>query len=443
LDRVRSIFQPPTFPGAETTRLARLLNTVLRFTVAVLSLALLSLPFVDRALASMILLVGLALPVIGCLALLHRGHVQFVARFLVLVLWAAVSALLATTGGIVNPEAAGLVVVIMAAGLLAGLRASLVFAGLSALSAVAIYVLGANGLLVNLFPISPSVALVVTGVNIVMVTGLLYLALSSLDRALGRAAAYAQELEAERAMLEERVSERTASLEAARQEAEAARREAEAAWRQAEAERESVQAINALNDVMRGEQEVDQLADSTIGYLCRHLGAQSGALFVMDLAHNRLELAGSFARAGDGALASRFEMGEGLVGQAALEKRPITLEEIPDGELTIASALGQHVPRTVLILPLVYENQVVGVIELGTLSRFSPAQLDLLHRAASTVAVAFHSAQTRKRVNELLVRTQQQAEELQAQEEELRAINEELLAQAESLSQHGPGSGTS
>jgi GAF domain-containing protein len=188
---------------------------------------------------------------------------------------------------------------------------------------------------------------------------------------------------------------------------------------------------------MRGEQEVAQLADNTVGYLCRYLDAQSGALFVMDLAHNRLELAGSFARAGDGRLASHFEMGEGLVGQAALEKRPITLEEIPDGELTIASALGQHVPRTVLILPLVYENQVVGVIELGTLSRFSPAQLDLLHRAASTVAVAFHSAQTRKRVNELLVRTQQQAEELQAQEEELRAINEELLAQAENLSQVG------
>jgi hypothetical protein len=79
----------------------------------------------------------------------------------------------------------------------------------------------------------------------------------------------------------------------------------------------------------------------------------------------------------------------------------------------------------------------VGALELGTLSQFSTAQLDLLDRAANAVAVAFHSAQTRMRVNELLVRTQQQAEELQAQEEELRAINEELLAQAENLSQVG------
>jgi transcriptional regulator with GAF, ATPase, and Fis domain len=195
---------------------------------------------------------------------------------------------------------------------------------------------------------------------------------------------------------------------------------------------------------MRGEQDIAQLADNVIHYLCRYLEAQIGALFVLDGTGDRLELAGSYAHAGDGHGSIQFELGEGLVGQAVLEGRTLALNDIPAEELTITSALGQHAPRHILILPLLYENRAAGAVELGTLSRFSTAQLEFLDRATNDVAIAFHTAQTRKQVNDLLIQTQQQAEELQAQEEELRAINEELQAQAESLqAQHQPRSGAS
>jgi hypothetical protein len=433
LNRLKSTFAPPTFQDEEKTRVAQVLNTILWFTVGIFGLTLLSMPFTAYPLQGAAVVASLMSVSAVALVLLRRGRVRLVARFFLIFLWTADTILVALSGGIVNPQVAGFIVVIMAAGLLAGMQTAVVFAGLSLLSALGIYILEANGLLMTVFSIDPFAGFIIASINIVLASGLVHLALSGLDQALRRVGDYARELEQERATLEQRVSERTASAEAARQEAELARQEAEAARREAEAERERVQAINALNDIMRGEQDVAQLAENIIQYLCRHLNAQTGALFVIDATGDRFELAGSYAYASDGRFAPQFELGEGLVGQAALEKRTIALDNIPSGELTIRSALGQHAPRHILIQPLVYENRAVGAVELGTFSRFSAARFEFLQRAANDVAAVFHTAQTRKQVNDLLLQTQQQAEELQAQEEELRAINEELQAQAESL----------
>src|SRR5688500_19158876 len=99
----------------------------------------------------------------------------------------------------------------------------------------------------------------------------------------------------------------------------------------------------------------------------------------------------------------------------------------------MSSCLVEVIPRHLLVSPIIYEDQVIGVIELGTLTEFSQAQMNFIQTVQDNIAIAFYTAQTRARVNELLVETQQQAEELQVQGEELRVANEELAAQTESL----------
>ena len=90
-------------------------------------------------------------------------------------------------------------------------------------------------------------------------------------------------------------------------------------------------------------------------------------------------------------------------------------------------------PRNVIFVPFVYDDQVIGVVEIGKLTEFTAAQLEFLTKALESIAVGFTTAQARRRVNELLAQTQQQASELQMQEEELRSANEELASQAENL----------
>jgi CheY-like chemotaxis protein/HAMP domain-containing protein/putative methionine-R-sulfoxide reductase with GAF domain len=185
-----------------------------------------------------------------------------------------------------------------------------------------------------------------------------------------------------------------------------------------------------LNDKMRGEQDMLALANSVIQQLCHYLQAQLGALYIVE--DHSLKLTGSYAYNGQKPN-DHFKFGDGLVGQTALEKKPMLVTDVPNDNITIRSGFNELVPGNIILLPFLYEEQVVGVIELGTLTEFSQAQLDFMETALASIAIAFNTAQARARIDELLAQTQQQAEELQAQSEELRVANEELENQAESL----------
>ncbi|GIK42396.1 MAG: hypothetical protein BroJett011_62290 [Chloroflexota bacterium] len=246
------------------------------------------------------------------------------------------------------------------------------------------------------------------------------------------------------ARLFEQTNRSKEEAEVAKEKAEQARLEAEQAREEAEQARQAIETVNKtlevqmwqtaglaqLNDTMRGEQDTSTLAGSIIQQLCQYLNAQVGTLYVRE--EHSLRLAGSYAYTPPRHRTDQFRLGESLIGQAALEKRPIVLNA-PDDHLTVTSSLSQIQPRQVLIAPFIYNGQVAGVVELGSLTEFSPVQIEFLHQALESMAIAFVTAQARHRVNELLAETQQQAEELQAQEEELRAANEELEAQTESL----------
>ena len=185
-----------------------------------------------------------------------------------------------------------------------------------------------------------------------------------------------------------------------------------------------------LNDKMQGIQDVASLADNVISQLCHYVEAEIGAVYLADA--DELNLVGSYAYEGNTAV-TRFKIGEGIVGQVAKEKKAKFLTEVPPEHLVVRSGFSKHTPNNIAVFPFTYENRVVGVIELGTLTEFDSAHLEFIYKAMTGIAIAFNAAQARTRIDELLLQTQNQAEELQAQSEELRVANEEMEAQTQSL----------
>jgi hypothetical protein len=236
----------------------------------------------------------------------------------------------------------------------------------------------------------------------------------------------ADALKAERTNLEKTIEERTAAAEAARAEAEAARAEAESARQTAEQERWLALGQAQLAEVTRGEQSVRQLAENILHQTCQYLGAQAGAIYLRNKA-DTLQLVGGYAFSPHPDFPGGFAIGEGLVGQSAADQRLIHLRNVPE-KAVIASGLLEMTPREMLFVPLLENNQVVGVMELASLNQFLPAHYEFTERVAENIGVALRTAEARQRLNALLQTTQHQAEELQLQEEELRATNEQLQA---------------
>ena len=187
-----------------------------------------------------------------------------------------------------------------------------------------------------------------------------------------------------------------------------------------------------LNDRMRGEQDVNTLSQNIVQFLAKYLDAQVGALYLLD-DEKSLRLFGSYAYQKRKNISNQYKLGEGLIGQAAMEKQSITLTHVPDDYIKITSGLGECSPRNIMVMPFLYEGEVMGVIELGTYGQFSDLQLKFFDDTVENIGITFNSCLAANKMRELLTKTQQQSEELQSQQEELRQINEELEGQTRSL----------
>ena len=240
-----------------------------------------------------------------------------------------------------------------------------------------------------------------------------------------------RELELGHSFLEKQVLERTQAAEAARAEAEAARSAAEAARSGLEAQVWLTTGQTLLADAMRGEQDIQELARNVIRQICVYLNAQAGSLYLLD--NKTLTLTGVYAFTESPGQASSLSLGEGLAGQAAEDGKMLNSGNIPPDTRLVTTGLASFIPRQVIAFPFHANGMVMGVIELALLSAVSKAQQELLERSSENIGIAFLTGRTRRRLEDLLVETQQQAEELQAQEEELRAANEELQVQATAL----------
>ncbi|WP_299535455.1 response regulator [uncultured Herbaspirillum sp.] len=188
-----------------------------------------------------------------------------------------------------------------------------------------------------------------------------------------------------------------------------------------------------LAERLQGEQRLDALGENTLAFLTAYLNAQVGAIYL------RTEH-GEFRRFAAYALAEEeseqpphLRDGQGLLGQAAKLNRVMHVKEVPEQYLTVASSVGRHAPRELMIVPASADGMVQAVFELGFLRQLRSEEEELLARLSDQIAIAVRSSKDRTRLEELLEETQRQSEELQAQQEELRVNNEELEEQGQAL----------
>ena len=187
-----------------------------------------------------------------------------------------------------------------------------------------------------------------------------------------------------------------------------------------------------LDAQMRGEQDPAELASGVLNFIAAYLDAGAGALYLFRERERELEPAATYA-VGRSRPGGNIPLGQGLIGQAALEDRLITLREVPPGYLAIESALGAGTPATVAALPFIHDGRLIGALELASFQPFTETGLAFLRQAAEALAVGFQVNLARQRVNELLAQSRTQEEELRVQQEELQQSNEELEERAQLL----------
>jgi signal transduction histidine kinase/DNA-binding response OmpR family regulator len=164
-----------------------------------------------------------------------------------------------------------------------------------------------------------------------------------------------------------------------------------------------------LSEQLRGELEPREVANRAIAMLCRHLECPVGAVYWAD-PDGVLRLLGQHALAA-GEAAQSLSLGEGLVGQAALQTEIIVVHA-PADQLRVTSALAAGSPRSIVLVPLLRIGKVSGVLELASLKPWDPASTELLASVRETLAVALEVARSRAELRALLTKTQRQAEEL-------------------------------
>ncbi len=187
--------------------------------------------------------------------------------------------------------------------------------------------------------------------------------------------------------------------------------------------------------MLQGQRELETVSKLILSELAPLAFTQAGVFYVMDTASEQpmLRLLSSYAYRERRSLTNQFKIGEGLVGQCALEKERILLTDVPPDYIKINSGLGEAKPLNIVVLPVVFEGQVKAVIELASFHRFSETHLNFLDQLTESIAIVLNTIAASMRTEELLKQSQSLAEELQGQQQELTETNKRLEQQARSL----------
>jgi HAMP domain-containing protein/signal transduction histidine kinase/DNA-binding response OmpR family regulator len=187
--------------------------------------------------------------------------------------------------------------------------------------------------------------------------------------------------------------------------------------------------------MLQGQRDLSTVGQMLLSELAPLVDAQQGAIYQMDaddeddLPTLRL-LAGYAQRPGQ---PERIAAGEGLVGQCAVERQRILLNDVPTGYTRIHSALGEASPASIIVLPVLFEGQTKAVIELASLHPFSITHISFLEQLTQSIGVVLNTIEATMRTENLLQQSQQLTVELQSQQKELQQTNEELAEKASQL----------
>jgi signal transduction histidine kinase/HAMP domain-containing protein/CheY-like chemotaxis protein len=180
--------------------------------------------------------------------------------------------------------------------------------------------------------------------------------------------------------------------------------------------------------LMQGHRDLTTVAELIMNELIPLVGAQHGMFFLAETSDSdtRLRLIAGYGLTTHIEAPSQFRLGQSLIGQAAKTKKPIVLTDVPEGYLRISSGLGDAAPVNLMVLPILFEDQVLGVIEAGSFWPFTQVQRDFLEQLMETIGVNVNTMIANARTDALLAESQRLASELQARSVELQARQDEL-----------------
>ncbi len=198
--------------------------------------------------------------------------------------------------------------------------------------------------------------------------------------------------------------------------------------------------------MLQGQKDMLTVGKLILSELAPVVSAQHGVFYVMENPreeateegeHNDpyLKLLASYAFRNRKNMNNRFKLGEGLVGQAALEKERILITKAPKDYVEITSGLGQAPPTNIIVLPVLFEGQVKAVMELSSFEQFSPIHQAFLDQLVESIGIVLNTIEANTRTEDLLKQSQSLAKELQSRQEELQNTNKELQEKAKLLAE--------
>lgn len=195
----------------------------------------------------------------------------------------------------------------------------------------------------------------------------------------------------------------------------------------------STEGVAKFGEVMRqNNEDVKTLATFLISELIIYLEANQGTVYVVDSDAGVLKAEGCYAWDRVKVFEQEIQKGDGLVGQCWQENDTLYVNDVPQDYVTITSGLGAANPKCILIVPLTYNEEVYGVIEIASFNEFEPYEIQFVERIAETAAATIASVRVNDKTKSLLSQSQEASEQLKHQEEELRLSQQELQkAQAE------------
>jgi len=196
--------------------------------------------------------------------------------------------------------------------------------------------------------------------------------------------------------------------------------------------------IAALGDILRKHNDsISTLTNELVAEIVKYTKSNQGGIFLLEESEEEgsyLNLSACYAYDRKRYLTKRIEVGSSLVGQCFLEREVIVMTDVPADYVKITSGLGLATPNSIILVPLMANEEITGVMELASFHTFTTGQIEYLKKASEAIAASLISVKTTDRIKGLLNDSQQRTEELRAQEEEMRQNMEELSATQEEMS---------
>jgi signal transduction histidine kinase/DNA-binding response OmpR family regulator/HAMP domain-containing protein len=187
--------------------------------------------------------------------------------------------------------------------------------------------------------------------------------------------------------------------------------------------------------MLQGQKDLVTVGQLILSELAPVVGVQQAEFYVLSTATEvpQLKLFASYASGGQQTHGKVVDLGEGLVGQCAIDKEKILLTNVPSAAFRVASGLSENAAMDVMVLPVVFEGEVRGVLELASLQRFNPVHEAFLTQLTESIGIVINTIEANSRTEDLLTQSQSLAEELQSRQQELQQTNQELQEKARLL----------